>query len=425
MKNLKKYTTKAEFNNDTNRDKQSSVSYVSNEGKCYTDYNIFKISGTYTGSSAPTLTFQNASTDASGRRTVTCDTSSGYKFSYTDTSASKSLYALCEKSTSIKKIEDLVVPPQCKNVESMFNNATTLTDIDLKGFKGASVTNVQNFVYKAKSLTSFTNINCFDLSQVENAIQMMAETTLPNDQVQSILDRFKETNYGALTNMTALCNLCSGTTDLTFDMPTPNVTLMTNMISNNPNLTSVTFGKNFDTSNVTNFVGLFHRSRNLQQINGLERFNTSNVENMGYVFDDTSLSSIDINHFDTSKVTSMEGLFANNGNNLSSITMDKCDVSKVENATNMFNGCYSITKLKLGKFVNLVSGKTMFQGCSNLRELEVCFGSKIKTEYSEGMFSGCTNLKIHTDFTTSSWLRNNYQKLGIDTTSVTVVGIVS
>ncbi|MCW6015849.1 DUF285 domain-containing protein [Serratia marcescens] len=75
---------------------------------------------------------------------------------------------------------------------------------------------------------------------------------------------------------------------------------------------------NWDTSNVTSMQGMF-------QFSGIEyldvsRWDTSNVTNMGSMFSVTPLNYLDISNFDTSNVTDMNRMFAS-ARNLKNINM--------------------------------------------------------------------------------------------------------
>lgn len=67
----------------------------------------------------------------------------------------------------------------------------------------------------------------------------------------------------------------------------------------------------FDTSKVTDMTSMFYGCSSLATLD-LSHFDTSNVTNMYYMFYNcSSLTTLDLSHFDTSKVTNMQQMFQN------------------------------------------------------------------------------------------------------------------
>ena len=86
---------------------------------------------------------------------------------------------------------------------------------------------------------------------------------------------------------------------------------MSGMFSELSDLTSITFGENFDTSNVHNMTNMFENCQTLTSLD-LSNFNTSSVRNMSGMFEDCSaLTSLDLSSFDTSNVFNMDYMFYN------------------------------------------------------------------------------------------------------------------
>ena len=63
---------------------------------------------------------------------------------------------------------------------------------------------------------------------------------------------------------------------------------------------------NFDISNITSMSGMFNECPELIEIKGLNKFNTSKVIDMSGMFQRCSkLTNLDLTNFDTSNVTDM------------------------------------------------------------------------------------------------------------------------
>ena len=86
----------------------------------------------------------------------------------------------------------------------------------------------------------------------------------------------------------------------------------------------------------------------------------------------SSLTSLNLSNFNTSKVKSMQGMF-NGCSSLTSLNLSNFDTSKVESMWDMFRYCSSLTSLNLSNFdtskVSLM--KEMFYNCINLEYINM------------------------------------------------------
>ena len=117
-------------------------------------------------------------------------------------------------------------------------------------------------------------------------------------------------------------------------------------------------------------------------------------KNSSYLFDClTKVTEIDTKNFDTSKVTSMEGMFSG-CSSLTSLDVSKFDTSKVTDMSAMFGGCSSLTSLDLINFdtTNVTDMDVMFSGCKSLTILDLSNFDTSKVTNMDGMFQGCSSL---------------------------------
>lgn len=142
---------------------------------------------------------------------------------------------------------------------------------------------------------------------------------------------------------------------------------MSQMFSGCSALESMDFLNNINTSNVTNMSEMFQNCLNLQSIDFLNSINTSNVTDMSHMFDGCSaLESIDLN-INTEKVTDMSEMFQK-CSSLKSVNLD----INTENVTNMhcmFTDCSSLTEITFGDEFTTANVKDcggMFYGCTRL-----------------------------------------------------------
>ena len=100
----------------------------------------------------------------------------------------------------------------------------------------------------------------------------------------------------------------------------------------------------FDTSNVTNMQGMFFFTGNMNDSFSLDlsTFDTSKVTDMSHMFDCTGFINpnfvLDVSNFDTSNVTNMSYMFYSVGHNSTAFTLDvsNFDTSKVTDMSSMF-----------------------------------------------------------------------------------------
>ena len=108
--------------------------------------------------------------------------------------------------------------------------------------------------------------------------------------------------------------------------------------------TNIILGNDFDTSNVTNMSGMFADNPRLSNLNLGSKFNTINVTDMSYMFGSYGIRVNDVNldlgnNFDTSNVTDMSWMFSHMGhyaNNLFINLGNKFDTSNVTDMSSMF-----------------------------------------------------------------------------------------
>ena len=113
------------------------------------------------------------------------------------------------------------------------------------------------------------------------------------------------------------------------------------MFYNCSSLTSLDLS-NFNTSKITDMTYMFNRCKSLTNIN-LSSFDTSNVSSLYDAFAGlTSLKVLDLSSFDTSKVTNMGRMFLNSNNLVTIYVSDLWNISNVTSASRMFEGCTSL-----------------------------------------------------------------------------------
>ena len=122
-----------------------------------------------------------------------------------------------------------------------------------------------------------------------------------------------------------------------------------NLFAGFPNVTSISGFDSVDTSRVTSMLAMFYNNPSLTSLD-LSHFNTSNVTDMASMFSgDTALVTLNVNNFDTSKVTSMYAMFKE-CTSLSEITLTSFNTSNVKTMASMFEDDDSLFELDLSSF---------------------------------------------------------------------------
>ena len=114
---------------------------------------------------------------------------------------------------------------------------------------------------------------------------------------------------------------------------------------------------------------MFYKCSSLTSLD-VTHFNTANVTDMSYMFSScSSLTSLDVTHFNTANVTNMSTMFYN-CSKLTSLDVTHFNTAKVTNMYSMFRNCLALTTIYASsKFVTtLVSdSRFMFYNCEKLK----------------------------------------------------------
>ena len=178
------------------------------------------------------------------------------------------------------------------------------------------------------------------------------------------------------------------------------ITNMFDMFMYCTSLTSLDLN-HLNTSNVTNMSQVFYYCISLASLD-VSGCNTSNVTNMKSMFTDChSLTSLDLSSWDTRNVTNMNSIFQN-CYKLKSLYLNHFDTSNVTDMSQVFRDCHSLTSLGVSGWntSNVTDMKSMFDGCSSLTSLDLSSWNTEKVTDMRYMFDGCSSL---TSLDLSSW----------------------
>ncbi|MBQ7415360.1 MAG: BspA family leucine-rich repeat surface protein [Prevotella sp.] len=200
------------------------------------------------------------------------------------------------------------------SMRSMFQDCSSLTNIDLSNFNTQNVTDMYQMFCFCSALTSL-DVSGFNTENVTNMSGMFtACRTLTSLDVRNF-------NTQNVTDMTWMFQSCSGLSSLDVS--------------------------GFNTAKVTSTHGMFRLCSGLISLD-LSNFNVENVEEMRYMFEDcTSLTSIDLSSFNTQHAIYMTSMF-HGCSNLTSIDISGFNTANVTDFGNMFVNCSSLAAIVAG-----------------------------------------------------------------------------
>ena len=159
----------------------------------------------------------------------------------------------------------------------------------------------------------------------------------------------------------------------------------------------------FDTSKVTNMEAMFAGMSNLTTLN-ISNFDTSQVTRMNSMFEGASrLTTLNLSSFDTSKVTNMEAMFGYMYG-LTSLNISNFDTSQVTNMRDMFSNMRNLTSLNLSNFntSKVTDMRAMFGYMYGLSSLNLTNFDTSKVTDMNSMFAGMSLTSLNlSNFDTS------------------------
>ena len=160
---------------------------------------------------------------------------------------------------------------------------------------------------------------------------------------------------------------------------------------------SVVFDKSFTAYQPTSTSRWFQGMKNLTTFVYIENLNTSLVQNMDYMFYDCSmLTDLDLSSFDTRNVGGVIQSFADEytgGDDGTTLyTTYLCEGYGMKS---MFDGCSNLINLNVTSFItsNVRNMSYMFNGCSKLENIDLSSFNTVNVVDMTGMFKGCAKLE--------------------------------
>lgn len=292
-----------------------------------------------------------------------------------------------EALTTIEHL-DYLNTSEVKYMTSMFFNSSSLETLDLSSFNTKKVTNMYDMFNGSTNLRSiklpkgFIGSSVTYLKAMFNNCTSLTELDLSGSNSENVKD------------MSEMFNGCRALSKLVLtDFKTEQVSTMESMFCNCSKLETLDVSS-FNTENVTTMCGMFSHCSSLRSLD-LTGFNTANVTDMSSMFKNcSSLRSLDLSSFNTRKVSDMQSMFEG-CTNLESIDFSSFDTENMTSMIAMFNSCTKLETLDLSSFATpkMVTMSTAFGNCKNLKTIYVTSAfTTDKVTVGFGLFDGCVNL---------------------------------
>ena len=316
--------------------------------------------------------------------------------------------------------DDVIYAPD--NSQRMFRYMSKLVTFNSNNFKVDNVSNMMQIFDNCASLVNIDSLSTWNTSNVSGTGMMamfMGCSNLVNVNGLVNLDT---------SNVTQMYYLFKGCTNLNnidglVNWDTSNVTSMGFMFEGCSNLTNIDALSNWNTSNVIAMQQLFLECANLSNLDGLKKWNVEKVENMSMMFKGCiNIEEIDLSGWITTSLNNMAqmfGMFNSDGtqrfdSKLKKIILsDKFDTSKVTDMYAVFANntlLEEIASLLYFDTKNVLDMASMFQNCESLKNISGLAKWNVEnvTDMSN-LFRNCINL---TDISAlSSWNVSNVTKM--------------
>lgn len=166
-----------------------------------------------------------------------------------------------------------------------------------------------------------------------------------------------------------------------------------NEIPNRKKIKKIIFNDKVELSEKSS--SLFEDLEELEKIENIKYLDTSNVVDMSAMFNDLkSLNQLDLSNLNTSKVTTMTGMFSSS--QIKKLNLNNWDTSNVKDMSNMFRGAprtsfgpTRIEELNISKWdtSKVTDMSSMFSGMEDLKTIDISNWNTSKVTNMSAMFS--------------------------------------
>lgn len=277
----------------------------------------------------------------------------------------------------------------CTSMENMFMNCKKLKSLDLSKINTGQVTTMGGMFWNCYALTSL-NISSFYTKNCQSMFSMFGYCS---GIVSVVLP--SEMRSDSLTSVSQMFLFCTSLKTLAFPatFTIEKVTTTWNMFYGCRSLTSLDVS-HFNTSKVKDIRVMFAYCSSLESLD-IRNFDTSNATSLAWMFNGCKKLSSLRHNLSSKNATDLECMFKD-CSSLSSLYIGSLNTSKVTTMKEMFMNCGALTSISLRTFnmSKVTNMESLFKGCKKLSTLSVSksFCTKqasLQTDYQLGMYMGC------------------------------------
>ena len=280
-----------------------------------------------------------------------------------------------------------------------YPNVTTITG--LENLDTSNTTDMGHMFSNDKSLTA-VNVSTFNTSNVTDMSQMFG-----NCSALTSLD-VSAWNTSKVTDFQNTFLDCSGLTTLTVTgLETDAATIMSSMFNGCSNVSEIDV-TGFNTENVEDFSMMFANCTNLTTLE-VGGFDTSKAKVMAMMFNGCSfITELNVANFDLTSLDGETYTSTFNGENavdtmamfgdcssLETLDVSTWDTSKITRADYMFYNCIKVEELDVSNWntSNMTSMEAMFYSCNALERMDLSNWNTANATNMDNMFMNCAGLK--------------------------------
>ena len=281
---------------------------------------------------------------------------------------------------------------QVQYMYNMFYNCSQLIQLDLSNWDTSRVTDMSNMFDYCTSLNNIiaNNVSTSTLSTLVNELPTRTSDSYGTIEATKTTDAITSSANAKYWNIDAPMLIARYTTNTSGVVPTFNSGYQYTVEEvNNDGVYTVELYSDTDFTSCS-----FQDKTNLLTVEYLKV--TNKVTSMDGMFRDcSSLTQLDVSNWDTSQVTTMYVTFYK-CSSLTQLDASNWDTSRVTSMDSMFQNCSSLTQLDLSNWdtSNVTDMDGMFQNCSKLTQLDLSSWNISSATSMDRMFYNCLSLNL-------------------------------
>ena len=279
-----------------------------------------------------------------------------------------------------------------------FAGLQKVPELDVRGFNTSDITTLEGTFYNCSALTSLEPLSSWTISDKLTSLQ----STFSNCRLISSLEPIKDWNVSNVTTMSNTFYNCSSIETLA---PLANWTITNGELNlastfyNVNKISSLEPIKDWNVGNVTTMQSTFNNCSSIETLAPLANWTITNGElkNLAYTFYNVNkISSLEpIKDWNVSNVTTLQNTFYGNSSLISLEPIKDWNVGNVTTLQSTFESCSSLTNLDgikswdISKVTKLIN---TFKNCTGLKTALLNEWNTALVDDMTGTFCSCSSL---------------------------------